>query len=499
MKGVENQFFYENEVSVTKSMVKILRWLILAFPAVMFFSVIGLFQSKLSDLAIMTVIGAVVTIGPTIAYKLHVPISILKYIVAIALCALLAIMASNSAVGIYMTYGLPMIFSVFYYDKKFTIKTAIFTYIFLVISLYFRSQNVKQVEFESNFTWFLSRSAGFLIENIVIALVCVKIAEGARKLLVNLNDTQKVANLVAECNQASTQLMSETEVFKENMNHFNDTNEQITQSAKYSLADCDTNEDLAIELMSETKIALSNAKSIREQSNNMVAIAQDTYNKIGDYITYMTDTATSMESMQDTAKDTENSIESLKTAIDEISEFAYIIEKITAQTNLLALNANIEAARAGENGRGFAVVADEVRQLAANSKSASESIVTIVGNISELLEKVQASNKKNVMSIKEGLDKINGAREEAHQIGIMQTDSKEMALQVLEVSKETEKFAYTLGESTDKMKELVDSLRTQTSQVVEQGLAQKKVTKDVENAFLSVEKIANRLVSIAKK
>lgn len=499
MKGVENQFFYENEVSVTKSMVKILRWLILAFPAVMFFSVIGLFQSKLSDLAIMTVIGAVVTIGPTIAYKLHVPISILKYIVAIALCALLAIMASNSAVGIYMTYGLPMIFSIFYYDKKFTIKTAIFTYIFLVISLYFRSQNVKQVEFESNFTWFLSRSAGFLIENIVIALVCVKIAEGARKLLVNLNDTQKVANLVAECNQASTQLMSETEVFKENMNHFNDTNEQITQSAKYSLADCDTNEDLAIELMSETKIALSNAKSIREQSNNMVAIAQDTYNKIGDYITYMTDTATSMESMQDTAKDTENSIESLKTAIDEISEFANIIEKITAQTNLLALNANIEAARAGENGRGFAVVADEVRQLAANSKSASESIVTIVGNISELLEKVQASNKKNVMSIKEGLDKISGAREEAHQIGIMQTDSKEMALQVLEVSKETEKFAYTLGESTDKMKELVDSLRTQTSQVVEQGLAQKKVTKDVENAFLSVEKIANRLVSIAKK
>lgn len=47
-----------------------------------------------------------------------------------------------------------------------------------MLSLFLRSQGVQQVEFESNFTWVLE----------------------------NLNDTQKVAVLVEECNQASAEL-----------------------------------------------------------------------------------------------------------------------------------------------------------------------------------------------------------------------------------------------------------------------------------------------------
>ena len=54
MGDTENKFFYENDVTVTKNMIKILRWLILAFPAIMLFSILGLFQSKIIDLVIMT-------------------------------------------------------------------------------------------------------------------------------------------------------------------------------------------------------------------------------------------------------------------------------------------------------------------------------------------------------------------------------------------------------------------------------------------------------------
>ena len=443
MESRDYQFFHENEVKVTLNMVRILRWLILAFPAIMIFSAVGLFQSEISDLLVMTGIGLIVTMGPTIAYKAGVPSNVLKYIVLVALCTLLTIMASNAAVGIYMTYALPIVFSIFYYDKKLTLQTSIFSYLFLVLSLFLRSKGVQQVEFDTNFTWFVSRSVGFLIENIIMALVCVKIAEGARKVLESLNNTQKVAVLVEECNHASTELRA------------------------------------------------------REQSNQMVGIAGDTYEKLGEYITYMTDTAASMEKMRETATDTESSIDRLQNAMDEVSEFAQTIGSITAQTNLLALNASIEAARAGEHGKGFAVVAEEVRVLAEDSKTASESIKGIIGNIGELLEKVQDANKRNVTSIEEGLSQIDGARQEAEQIGKMQTDSRKMAMQVLEACEETENFAHKLGDTSERMQELVASLREQTGHVVEQGKSQKTVSDKAENAFLRVEDVADRLVHIA--
>lgn len=409
----------------------------------MIFSAVGLLQSEISDLLVMTGIGLIVTMGPTIAYKAGVPSNVLKYIVLVALCALLTIMASNAAVGIYMTYELPIVFSIFYYDKKLTLQTSIFSYLFLVLSLFLRSKGVQQVEFDTNFTWFVSRSVGFLIENIVMALVCVKIAGGARKVLESLNTTQKIAVLVEECNHASTELRA------------------------------------------------------REQSNQMVGIAGDTYEKLGEYITYMTDTAASMEKMRENATDTESSIDRLQNAMDEVSEFAQTIGSITAQTNLLALNASIEAARAGEHGKGFAVVAEEVRVLAEDSKTASESIKGIIGNIGELLEKVQDANKRNVTSIEEGLSQIDGARQEAEQIGKMQTDSRKMAMQVLEACEETENFAHKLGDTSERMQELVASLREQTGHVVEQGKSQKTVSDKAENAFLRVEDVADRLVHIA--
>lgn len=496
MESRDYQFFHENEVRVTLNMVRILRWLILAFPAIMIFSAIGLFQSEISDLLVMMGVGLIVTMGPTIAYKAGVPSGVLKYIVLVALCGLLTIMASNASVGIYMTYALPMVFSIFYYDRKLTLQTSVFSYFFLVLSLFLRSRGVKQVEFDTNFTWFVSRSVGFLIETVFMTLVCVKIAEGARRVLESLNDTQKVAVLVEECNQAASRLREETENFRENIGEFRSTNEQITMAAEQTLRDCDGNEQLAAELNQETKTALLNAEHIREQSNQMVAIAGDTCEKLGEYITYMTDTAASMGKMRETATDTESSIESLQAAMAEVSEFAKTIGSITSQTNLLALNASIEAARAGEHGKGFAVVAEEVRVLAENSRTASESIRGIIGNIGELLEKVQSANKKNVASIEEGLLQIGGAKKEAEQIGRMQTDSREMAMQVLTASEETEKFAHKLGDTAGRMRELIASLREQTGHVVEQGRSQKLVSDKAENAFLKVEEVADGLVQI---
>ena len=157
----------------------------------------------MKDLIPLTLIAIVVTSGPTIAYKLNAPINVMKYLTTLALESLVALMATNSTIGIYMTYALAMVFSIFYYDKKFTTRIAIISYVLLVVSLYFRSLNVVQIEFDTSFTWFVSRSLGFLLEAVVMSLVCIKIVDVSHNMLVKFADTQQTAELVDQCNAAA--------------------------------------------------------------------------------------------------------------------------------------------------------------------------------------------------------------------------------------------------------------------------------------------------------
>ncbi len=71
---------------------------------------------------------------------------------------------------------------------------------------------------------------------------------------------------------------------------------------------------------------------------------------------------------------TNDQINLLTEAVQEIGDVVRMIRQIAGQTNLLALNATIEAARAGESGRGFAVVASEVKSLAVQTAKATEQI-----------------------------------------------------------------------------------------------------------------------------
>ena len=95
---MEKDFFYENDLRVTKMAVKVLRWLIIVFPLLILLSVIGIFQSEVPKLLVLTCIALVVIVGPTVALKLNVPIGAMKYISVLALGGLVALMATDSTI-----------------------------------------------------------------------------------------------------------------------------------------------------------------------------------------------------------------------------------------------------------------------------------------------------------------------------------------------------------------------------------------------------------------
>ncbi|CZF80757.1 Methyl-accepting chemotaxis protein I [Grimontia celer] len=154
------------------------------------------------------------------------------------------------------------------------------------------------------------------------------------------------------------------------------------------------------------------ASTVSVSSREIVSGNQDLSMRTDEQAASLQATATSMEEMTSTVKQsaenafstklvsmkarakareggeaitrTINAMEDISTASSEIGEIIGVIDEIAFQTNLLALNAAVEAARAGEQGRGFAVVAGEVRSLAQRSASAAK----------EIKELIEASNKK---------------------------------------------------------------------------------------------------------
>jgi methyl-accepting chemotaxis protein len=78
-----------------------------------------------------------------------------------------------------------------------------------------------------------------------------------------------------------------------------------------------------------------------------------------------------------------DTMNSLRTASDQIRQAVDLIDRVAAQTRLLALNATIEAARAGEAGRGFSVVANEVKTLANETGRSSEEIMAQVATVQQ--------------------------------------------------------------------------------------------------------------------
>lgn len=496
--NMEENLFYENDVRVTKTAVRVLPWLILVFPLLIILSAVGIFQAKVSEVLVLTVIAAVVTIGPGIAYRMNTPIAIMKYVTTFALATLIAIMATNAALGIYMTYAFGMVFSLFYYDKKFTIRVSVVSYILLVVSLYFRSLSVQQIEYDTNFMWFFTRSLGFLLETVVMSIICVKIADLSHQMLVKFADTKQTVALVEECEKASLELNNVIEQLETYIHGFADTNESITGSAQATLHDCNDSFRFVDSVRDSMHELNQNADNLVSDMEQMLNISRETSDKVHSYIELMRNTAKGIEVIEVSAKQTDNLIESLGNSMAEISEFAGTIAGITNQTNLLALNASIEAARAGEMGRGFSVVAEEVGELAKNSKQASDAIAGIIRNIFSLLKEVQNSNRVNIDNVTREINKLREVEKEAEQIGSLQEKSIEKARIAADSGADTQQRGGQVLEMIHQMEELLKNTISQADQIVEETQTQKSVTEEVEEAFMQVNSVSENLLKISQ-
>ena len=159
-----------------------------------------------------------------------------------------------------------------------------------------------------------------------------------------------------------------------------------------------------------------------------------------------TNAVTIAQTAVDAASQTTDTITKLGASSGEIGNVIKVINSIAEQTNLLALNATIEAARAGEAGKGFAVVANEVKELAKQTSTATEDIISHIENIqSETGQAVTAISHVSeiIRDISESQDAIASAVEEQSAM------TGEISRNITEVSNSSQHIADSITQVAD--------------------------------------------------
>jgi methyl-accepting chemotaxis protein len=137
----------------------------------------------------------------------------------------------------------------------------------------------------------------------------------------------------------------------------------------------------------------------------------------------------------------------LNESSQKIGGILQLITSIAEQTNLLALNATIEAARAGEMGKGFAVVAQEVKALAKQSSMASEEVGLTVQSI----QMDSVTVMKSIVEIIQIIDQINAVQ------GEVASAVEEQTATTSEISRNLNEAALGSGEIATSISEVAGS------------------------------------------
>ena len=230
-------FFEKNDAIVCGRLTKIILWMTVVFPLLMILSLLGIFDISMGPLLVRSAIGCVCTVTPTVLYRTKLSGSKQKYINIISIAVVVMLLGTEYHIGIYMTYGLAMALSCMYFDKKFTQQISIISGVLLAISLFFRAPAAGAAVGEGAMEWYIPHLLGFLIEQVVMSMVFIRLAETCHKVLEDLHNTEEVVAIVDKCEEVSETLVSMVDELATNMDETKQASDSISKAAKETYAD----------------------------------------------------------------------------------------------------------------------------------------------------------------------------------------------------------------------------------------------------------------------
>jgi len=186
------------------------------------------------------------------------------------------------------------------------------------------------------------------------------------------------------------------------------------------------------------------------------------------------------------ASSSQEKVDALGDAADEISKVTEVITEISEQTNLLALNGTIEAARAGEAGKGFAIVANEIKELARQTTAAT-------GEIRSKIDSIQYSTSETVTEIRQITAVINKVDSIVADIEISVDEQSATTSEISENVLQAAQGICEVNENVAQSSAVADSVAQDITDVSQSATALAQNGSEVEASSKELGTVANRL------
>ena len=108
-----NDIFDENDRRVLQTLTRVMRWLWAMFPLIYIGNILHLFKIDYCELTVLTVIAFVILWLPTFIERMGASLMVRRYFCVLGMGCIIAMLATNENIGVYMTYALAMVTSLF--------------------------------------------------------------------------------------------------------------------------------------------------------------------------------------------------------------------------------------------------------------------------------------------------------------------------------------------------------------------------------------------------
>ncbi|WP_414630331.1 methyl-accepting chemotaxis protein [Bacillus sp. 522_BSPC] len=307
-----------------------------------------------------------------------------------------------------------------------------------------------------------------------------------------------IRNLVLKVNETSEHINASAEKLTANTVETSYVSEQISSSIQ-SVAAGSEEQTKGMEFIVDSVAVVNNEiKDIAKNTEEMVKNTNDTVLKAKEGQEVVESTVTQMSLIQNSVKESNDSIVLLQERSQEIGQFLNVITEIADQTNLLALNAAIEAARAGEAGKGFAVVAEEVRKLAEQSNQSAKQIAVLVNEIQKDTLSSVKTMKRVTEEVKDGINITNDTKQK---FSIISNSMLSMSSQMKDILDAATKISTNIVEvagSVDQVTGIAKENSQNSMNVSEASQEQLAAIEEIATSTKSLAKIADDLVELTK-